>query len=211
MTGCSSGARLGTAGGSPALIRTAGGYGGEIPNLLTFRVRFLMRVLRFQLDIESLESYNVSMDTKYCKRCDETLLVSEFTQSASRYDGLQAYCKNCMKEYRKEHYRANKKQYYDRNEKSKAKARQYVLDIKNTTACKDCGVVYKDEPWLVEFDHLPGFEKKRSISEWVNGYGLGQGLISELEKCELVCLICHRRRTAKRGGWKDNRLSHLLN
>ena len=150
------------------------------------------------------------MDTKYCKRCDQTLSISFFTPSKGRYDGLQAYCRECMKKYRLEHYQANKKQYYDRNDKAKARAREYVLELKNNTPCADCGVVYKDEPWLIDFDHLPEFTKVRSISQWVNGYGLTQSLRDEIAKCELVCLICHRRRTAERGKWKQNRLAHLL-
>lgn len=150
------------------------------------------------------------MDTKYCKRCDKTLAVVEFTISKSRYDGLQAYCRECMKKYRIEHYQANKKQYYERNNKSRAKAKQYILDIKNSTPCADCGVIYKNEPWLTEFDHLPDFIKISGIAKMVNDYGFGKKLTDELSKCELVCLICHRRRTAERGSWKLNRLEHLL-
>lgn len=142
---------------------------------------------------------------KYCKRCDSTMSVDMFSSNKSRYDGLQPYCRECMKKYRREHYHGNKEQYYDRNKVSQDKARAYVLKIKNSTPCTDCGEIYINEPWLVEFDHLPEHGKKRSISEWIHRYGMTQGLIDEIARCELVCLICHRRRTAARGGWRFDR------
>lgn len=113
-----------------------------------------------------------------------------------------------MKKYRNEHYQKNKEAHYDRNNKNKAILRQYVLDIKNSTPCKDCGEIFPGEPWLTEFDHITD-GKVRSISEAIN-YGSKKSLEEEISKCELVCLICHRRRTAKRGGWIDNRHKHHL-
>lgn len=111
-------------------------------------------------------------------------------------------------EKRREHYRNNKQQYFDRNDKNRAILRQYVLDLKNVTPCFDCGIIYPGEPWLTEYDHVRG-EKKMGIAAIVNR-GSMKALIEEIDKCELRCLICHRRRTAERGGWLDNRFSYLL-
>lgn len=149
------------------------------------------------------------MNTKHCPRCKEDLPKSSFTKSASRKDGLQAYCSVCMKKYRREHYNSNKQQYYDRNNRLSAVRRQSIVDIKNTTPCTDCGVIYKDEPWLTEFDHVRG-EKKMQISSMVYSGWSQESIEKELDKCELVCLICHRRRTALRGGWLVNRFEYML-
>jgi len=154
--------------------------------------------------------YNKYVKSKYCKRCDLTLSTEKFTKSSARYDGLQTYCRECMKKYRIEYYSRNKQSHYDRNKKSQAQARQYVLDIKNSNPCSDCGCYYKDEPWLLEFDHLPGTDKTGTVSSIVNSYGVGKRLSEEIEKCELVCLICHRRRTANRAGWLPNRHFDLI-
>jgi hypothetical protein len=144
------------------------------------------------------------MKTKYCKRCDNKVDVKLFTKCASRYDGLQPYCKECMKLYRIEHYRKNKPAHYKRNQKSHEKLRQIILDVKNTGSCYDCKQRYPNEPWLLEFDHRVPSDKI-SVVERLVKYGNKEKLLREIEKCDLLCVLCHRRRTAKMFGWKPNR------
>lgn len=143
------------------------------------------------------------METKYCKRCDQTLPIDRFTKSVGRYDGLQVYCAECMKLYRREHYHANKKAYKDRarenNPKYIAKTRAWVAEYKDKTGCQACGVKYPGEPWLLEFDHKDGVDKINTISALCQ-WGLST-VQKEIEKCQLLCVICHRRRTAKQLGW----------
>ncbi|WP_134745488.1 hypothetical protein [Microbacterium sp. Root53] len=70
--------------------------------------------------------------------------------------------------------------------------------------CSDCG-----EPDLVmlEFDHLPGTDKKFDISRAVGASTRSwRAILTEIEKCEVVCANCHRRRTANRAGFRR----HLL-
>ena len=128
---------------------------------------------------------------------------SIFTPSKARYDGLQAYCRECMKAYRIEHYRANKDAHYERNRKAKERLREHVLELKKGN-CFDCEISYPDEPWLMEFDHRDPSEKIESIYTAVS-YGSMKRLEKELSKCDLVCVVCHRRRSALRGNWSLNR------
>lgn len=137
------------------------------------------------------------MDEKYCKRCDKTLPTSKFTKSANRYDGLQAYCRECMKKYRREHYQANKQPYKDRARARTKAVRQSVRDLKDSTPCADCNKQYRY--WVMEFDHLPGEDKVDNINA-LSSKGVEKQLYAEIEKCELVCANCHRERTAKRLG-----------
>lgn len=148
------------------------------------------------------------MSTKYCKRCDLVLPIDKFGTAKSRYDGLQTYCSECMKLYRIEHYNKNKQQYFDRNKKSVALRKQYILELKNLKGCTDCGIKYPGEPWLFDFDHLR--DKSKDVGKMARmGYSL-EVLKKEIEKCEIVCLICHRRRTAKRASWVENVHSDYL-
>lgn len=140
------------------------------------------------------------MDTKWCNRCEQTLSKSMFTESKSRYDGLQAYCQECMKAYRIEHYQKNKVQYVNRNKKYTVAIKEYIIELKKAP-CMDCGLEYPDEPWLLEFDHREADDKLRTISTLAKN-GSFRLLKEEIEKCDLVCVLCHRRRTAKRGNWK---------
>jgi len=60
--------------------------------------------------------------------------------------------------------------------------------------CVDCG---EDDVVVLEFDHLR--DKARGISKMRNHRW--ESVLAEIAKCEVVCANCHRRRTARRGGW----------
>lgn len=103
---------------------------------------------------------------------------------------------------RRKHYQANKEQYRARNLVKRRQIKDRILEIKSETSCVDCGIMYPGEPWLMEFDHVRG-EKKYNISQ-IHLRGSWRILEEELEKCDLLCVICHRRRSAERGRWIDN-------
>lgn len=121
--------------------------------------------------------------------------------------GYKHTASDYMKEYRKEHYRANKEAHYRRNELTDRRIYSYILSLKNETPCNDCGVIYINEPWLMEFDHIED-EKIDSIAV-LRMKGSLIKVKKEIDKCQLVCLICHRRRTAARANWGSS--VHSLN
>lgn len=125
-----------------------------------------------------------------------------FGIARNRYDGHNAYCKECMKTKRKEHYYRDKPAHLRRNKEKNAIMRQIVLDVKNVP-CSDCGVSYPGEPWLMELDHRDPTQKVSEIHQLVKN-GNEYKLRLELNKCDVVCVVCHRRRTAKMFGWVDN-------
>lgn len=55
----------------------------------------------------------------------------------------------------------------------------------------------------MEFDHLDGKEKSRSIARLVSNKTTLAKVVSEMKKCELVCANCHRDRTVKTH-WKES-------
>jgi hypothetical protein len=79
-------------------------------------------------------------------------------------------------------------------------ASQFVLNILRTGSCADCGLI---DPQLLEFDHLR--EKRADVARLVHeGYAI-RHVAAEVAKCELVCVNCHRLRTARRGStWRTN-------
>ena len=68
-------------------------------------------------------------------------------------------------------------------------------------ACVDCGLA---DPLLLQFDHVES--KTKDIASLVRSACSSQRLINELNKCEVRCANCHRRRTAIHGGWFRARL-----
>ena len=69
------------------------------------------------------------------------------------------------------------------------------LDNGHEHPCVDCG---ETDPIVLEFDHLR--DKKFSIAKGWRGHEW-QKVLDEIAKCEVVCANCHRRRTARRGGF----------
>lgn len=58
------------------------------------------------------------------------------------------------------------------------------------------------DPTVLEFDHVRGI-KLANVSELIIAQNR-KHLWIEIAKCDVVCANCHRRRTAKRGGWFKN-------
>ena len=45
---------------------------------------------------------------KHCNRCNTSKPLNEFSKYKAAKDGLQAKCKECVKQYNKQHYQDNK-------------------------------------------------------------------------------------------------------
>jgi hypothetical protein len=80
--------------------------------------------------------------------------------------------------------------------------RNYALlwELLSTSSCSRCGV---DDPEVLQFDHRDPSVKFFNISEAV--YSLTWETISlEIEKCDIVCANCHRKRTIHQfGQWRS--------
>ena len=74
----------------------------------------------------------------------------------------------------------------------------WLRSLKTGRPCTDCGHVF--DPQVMQWDHLPGFEKVGDISgSWVGR--TEKEILNEIAKCELVCTNCHAIRTFRRNGW----------
>ena len=107
-------------------------------------------------------------------------------------------CRPCRSAYGRAHYLANRQRYIDQAAIVKRKQlRQrtlYLIEYFKSHPCVDCG---EDDPVVLEFDHLS--EKLFDIGREIHNRGW-QSILDEIEKCEVVCANCHRRRTARRRG-----------
>jgi hypothetical protein len=109
------------------------------------------------------------------------------------------YCRPCRSAYKKEHYASNRRKYIDaageRRRSLLAKRTAFMVEYLRDRPCTDRG---EDDPIVLEFDHLR--DKKFSISSGIRARSW-QSVLDEMAKCEVVCANCHRRRTARRGGF----------
>lgn len=102
----------------------------------------------------------------------------------------------------KRHYEANKNRYLERNVKYRLRIKDFVREIKENKACKDCGVKYPY--YVMDFDHLDAETKLNDIN-FLSSTGRIGALKQEITKCEIVCANCHRVRTYQRSHKrKDN-------
>ena len=126
-----------------------------------------------------------------CSGCREDLPIEAFNRNG---DDHQWYCRECFKAY----FRARGQKHRDQSgvarEARRSASRAYVLAYLETNPCVDCGC---GDPVVLEFDHLR--DKLRGVGALMQD-GRFELLLDELDKCEVVCVNCHRRRTAVRGG-----------
>ena len=107
-------------------------------------------------------------------------------------------CRPCRSAYGKEHYAANRQRYIGQAATRKRalaiERTGYLLRYFATHPCTDCG---ETDAVVLEFDHLA--DKLFNIGQ-VLPYRNWQTILDEIEKCEVVCANCHRRREALRKG-----------
>lgn len=65
--------------------------------------------------------------------------------------------------------------------------------------CMDCG---EADPIVLEFDHKADSIKVESVTQMVMNNASWERITAEIEKCEVRCANCHRRRTAAQFGYK---------
>lgn len=132
---------------------------------------------------------------KICTICNISKNESFFNKKKSSKDGLQNRCKSCFKLFHQEHYALNKDYYKKkarRNEKGfRDKTRKFIFDYLKSHPCVDCG---ESDPVVLEFDHLKN--KIGTISNLSRYNGI-RSISLEINKCEIRCANCHRRKTAK--------------
>lgn len=96
------------------------------------------------------------------------------------------------REAEKRYYRKHLKLYKDKNTKRKKMLLDFVNSLKNKQ-CMDCGIVYP--PYVMDFDHRDPSEKINTISRIIRDMWSKKRILSEIEKCDLICANCHRIRT----------------
>jgi L-lysine 2,3-aminomutase len=141
------------------------------------------------------------MITKKCTKCKIEKELKNFNKKYK--NRLNSRCKECVRESVKKHYLNNKEYYINKalkhNKKYKLINKQFVWNFLKTHPCVDCN---ESDPIVLEFDHLK--EKNNDISSMISqSYSL-ETIKKEIEKCEVRCANCHRRKTAKQFNWCKN-------
>ena len=141
--------------------------------------------------------------TKKCSRCNHRLPVTDFNWKVKNVRRA-SYCKNCSREYIRNHYKKNRQYYIEkarkRNLELRQRARKYIWSYLLAHPCVDCG---ETDVLVLEFDHRDKSRKSGNVGCIIRSTGSLEQLIEEISKCDVRCANCHRRKTEKeRISWK---------
>lgn len=135
-----------------------------------------------------------------CSRCKLLKDENDFAGPFKSKPRKDVYCRSCRAAYQREHYLANRSELIRKGRSRKKVELQrrvsLLLDYLEQHPCVDCG---ESDPLVLEFDHLVG--KAFTVADGMKSQSWA-AILAELEKCEVVCVNCHRRRTAIRGGYR---------
>ena len=143
------------------------------------------------------------MEKKKCTQCGEEKDVCEFFFKDKKTNKLHSQCKSCYREKRKnkEHYLKYKVEYLERVDKRKKEKtkenREKLLEYFKEHHCVKCG---ENNPIVLDFDHRDEKEKKYGISNMITSYNWVT-ILTEIQKCDVLCANCHRIKTSQQFGW----------
>lgn len=135
------------------------------------------------------------MDKK-CYTCQQYKDIAAFNKNACRKDGLNSICKACSQARSKKFYQDNlvsHRKTTTARKKQQVKLNQaWKYDYLKSHPCVDCS---ETDPVVLEFDHRGN--KERLIGRAVTTGCSIETISKEVEKCDVRCANCHRRKTAK--------------
>ena len=117
------------------------------------------------------------MKEKYCSRCKETKLTTEFWQAPDKKDGLRQYCKECAKNYQKDWCNKNRERFRQLCWESRQRLKADILGhyANGKPLCVICG---ESRLACLTIDHIKGGGTKH-----MKGLGrLGTGFYQWLKK-----------------------------
>ena len=145
------------------------------------------------------------MPEKICTLCQLPKdLENDFNKKKSSPDGKQNVCREGNKNKSNRYYARNKDTHIKavsiHKEKYKQEVHQWIIDYLSTHSCVDCP---EKDIRCLEFDHVRG-KKSRNVSTMINNICSLDLIKSEIQKCDVRCANCHRKKTAIDFDWYKN-------
>lgn len=131
-----------------------------------------------------------------CTRCGQTKEAEAFPPRRSGGEELQHWCRDCFAEANAKRYLAKREteiRRLRRNvDRTRMANRELLREYLEMHPCIDCG---ETDPVVLEFDRLR--DKRVEVTRLADSGATWALVAAEIEKCEVRCGNCHRRRTAR--------------
>lgn len=122
----------------------------------------------------------IIMEKKVCSTCNEEKPLTDYYLRNSRNNKPYDRCKKCFSNYCSE-----------RGIERKIQSIKY-----KGSSCVDCGIKFPDEPYVIfDFHHTDPNQKEFVWAQLK--LKSDEKIKKELDKCELLCSNCHRKRHHK--------------
>jgi hypothetical protein len=135
------------------------------------------------------------VDERRCTRCDVVKPLDDFSVCSER---RLTQCKPCKviicAEYRRDPVTQERGRI--RSLRRSRVNKERVWDYLSSHPCVDCG---EADPVVLEFDHVRGV-KAQPIAKMLSSVAW-ERIAAEIEKCDVRCANCHRRKTAAERGF----------
>ena len=132
-----------------------------------------------------------------CTKCGEVKPLEAFPPVRRGEPKLQSWCRDCFAEANARNYRKNHEREKARLVRQvtarRAEVREKVIEYLRAHPCVDCG---ETDIVVLEFDHIG--DKIADVSAYAGGGRSWARVKAEIDKCEVRCANCHRRKTLER-------------
>jgi len=136
-----------------------------------------------------------------CNHCGVAKDPEEFNWRYKALGIRHPTCRESQKPFRKNWYEGDAHERHLQNVKERKVqarnvAREYVWNYLSDHSCSQCG---ESDPVVLEFHHVEGKGKEVSVMV-AGGYPI-ETIQKEIDKCDVLCANCHRKRTSEDQGW----------
>ena len=138
---------------------------------------------------------------RLCIWCRLLKPVAAFAFRSKALGTRQSHCRSCHAAYRRSHYLRNRPEYIarevERIRRRRTENRHLLRAYLRSHPCVTCG---ENDIVTLQFDHRDRATKRQDVGILVIAKPWSV-VCAEIEKCDVRCANCHRRRTALQLGW----------
>lgn len=150
---------------------------------------------------KTLEFGDITRCMKTCTRCKCEKDKAAFSRNGRKADGLQAWCKSCMKVVNASHYQRGYRAVQNQhNAKNRRRYFEAFLELVGEDLRQGCVRCDEVDPACLDFHHLDPSQKGGAVKEFVRRGASRERVMAEVAKCVILCSNCHRKLHYYEGG-----------